>query len=407
MKGYRAKTIVTMDGRPIDNGAVVIAGNRIQAVGRFDEIRSRCRRFDDLGEVVLLPGLINAHCHLDFTCLRDQIGPQRSFADWIRRINKLRGELSNHEYVESITQGLDEACRWGTTTIANIESVPDVLSHLAPPSLRVWWFMELIDVRSRLSAEKTVERALAAFHNKNNRLGGLGLSPHAPYTVSPALLRAAATRADEREMLLTIHLAESQEEMKMFRDGCGDLFDLLHSLGRPMDDCHVGKTPLAHLLNQQAVDERWIIVHLNELTEDDFTLLANGPRFHVVHCPRSSRYFGHRPFALERLRDLGFNICLGTDSLASNSSLSLFAEMRCLRDAHSDLAPEQILEMVTTNPARALHQAGNLGRIRAGFEADLIALPLESGGADVFEKIIAWNDPVAWMLVDGLSIPLP
>jgi cytosine/adenosine deaminase-related metal-dependent hydrolase len=407
MKGYRAKTIVTMDGRPVDNGAVVIAGNRIEAVGRFAEIRSRCSQFDDLGEVVLLPGLINAHCHLDFTCLRDQIAPQRSFADWIRGINNLRSELSDQDYVKSITEGFNDARRWGTTTIANIESVPRVLRHMAPPFLRVWWFMELIDVRSGLSAEKTVERALLPFCSKNNRLGGVGLSPHAPYTVSPDLLRAAATCAYEREMLLTIHLAESQEEMKMFRDGCGDLFDLLHGLGRPMEDCRVGKTPLAHLLDQQALDERWIVVHLNELTEDDFTLLANGARFHVVHCPRSSLYFGHRTFALERLRNLGFNICLGTDSLASNSSLSLFAEMRCLRDAHSDLAPGQILEMVTTNPARALHQPGNLGRIRAGFEADLIALPLESGGGDIFEKIIAWSDPVGWMLVGGLSIPLP
>ena len=315
MKGYRAKTIVTMDGRLVDNGAVVIAGNRIEAVGRFDEIRSRSSHFDDLGEVVLLPGLINAHCHLDFTCLRDQIAPQRSFADWIRRINKLRGELSAQDYVKSITQGLDDARRWGTTTIANIESVPEVLSRIAPPSLRVWWFMELIDVRSPLSAEKTVENALAAFFSKNNRLGGFGLSPHAPYTVSPDLLRAAATRAYEREMLLTIHLAESQEEMKMFRDGCGDLFDLLHGLGRPMDDCRLGKTPLAHLLDQQALDERWVVVHLNELTEDDFTRLAKGTRFHVVHCPRSSRYFGHRPFALERLRDLGFNIPFVNDRI--------------------------------------------------------------------------------------------
>jgi cytosine/adenosine deaminase-related metal-dependent hydrolase len=110
---------------------------------------------------------------------------------------------------------------------------------------------------------------------------------------------------------------------------------------------------------------------------------------------------------LQKLRDLGFNICLGTDSLASNVSLSLFAEMQTLRDAQPWLGPERILEMATTNPARALHQGGALGKIRAGFQADLIALPIENSPGDLFEKIIAWNDPVPWMLVGGVSIPLP
>jgi cytosine/adenosine deaminase-related metal-dependent hydrolase len=161
------------------------------------------------------------------------------------------------------------------------------------------------------------------------------------------------------------------------------------------------------MLDRKVIDERWIVVHLNELAEEDFALLERGPRFHIAHCPRSSRYFQHRPFALQKLRDLGFNICLGTDSLASNVSLSLFAEMQTLRDAQPWLGPERILEMATTNPARALHQAGTLGKIRAGFQADLIALPIENSSGNLFEKVIAWKDPVPWMLVGGVSIPLP
>ena len=109
---------------------------------------------------------------------------------------------------------------------------------------------------------------------------------------------------------------------------------------------------------------------------------------------------------MKDLSDLGFNICLGTDSLASKSSLSLFAEMQTLRDAQPWLEPERILEMATTNPARALHQDRVLGKIRVGFQADLIALPIENSSGDLFEKVIVWDDPVPWMLAAGVPTPL-
>jgi len=109
---------------------------------------------------------------------------------------------------------------------------------------------------------------------------------------------------------------------------------------------------------------------------------------------------------MQELRELRFNICLGTDSLASNSSLSLFAEMQTVRDAHRWLEPERILEMVTSNSAHALDQKDALGKIRHGFQADLIALPIKNGRRDIFEKIIAWSEPVPWMLVAGVPRPL-
>ena len=109
---------------------------------------------------------------------------------------------------------------------------------------------------------------------------------------------------------------------------------------------------------------------------------------------------------MQKLRELRFNISLGTDSLASNFSLSLFAEMQTVRDAHRWLEPERILEMATTNSARALHEEDALGKIRVGFQADLIALPLENRRGDIFEEIIAWSETVPWMLVAGVPAPL-
>ncbi|MBA3652019.1 MAG: amidohydrolase family protein [Chthoniobacterales bacterium] len=404
---YRARTVVTMDGAPIENGAVAVEGERIIDVGSDAEVRSRrSGPVSDLGEGVLLPGLINAHCHLDFTVLRGAIPPQRSFADWILQINGRRRDLTDEDYLASIASGFREACRFGTTTIANVESMPALIERMPPPPLRTWWFAELIDVRPRLPAPEMVRDALARFEGKEAWRGGFGLSPHAPYTVSRELMRLAREAAERRGLPIMMHLAESNEEMEMFRERRGPLFDLLQSLGRPMDDCGAGKTPLAAMLDREVIDENWIVVHLNELTEEDFARLEQGPRFHIAHCPRSSRYFRHTPFALQRLDGFGFNISLGTDSLASNSSLSLFSEMQTLRNAHPWLAPERILEMVTTNPARALRQDGNLGKIRAGFQADLIALPLENPRGDLWEKIIGWDKAVPWMLVGGLPVPL-
>ncbi len=384
---FRARTVVTMDGPPIDDGAVAVAEGRILEVGGYGEVRASCGgEITDLGEVVLLPGLINAHCHLDFTALRGAIAPQESFADWIRQINAKRRELTEEDFLGSIAAGFAEAQRWGTTTLANIESLPQLLRRLPRSPLRTWWFLELIDVRTDATAEELVSTAMTLGKHAER----LGLSPHAPYTASPRLSRLAAAQG----VPLTMHLAESREEMEMFRDGRGPLFDLLQSLGRPMEDCGKGRTPLATMLARQPLDDRWLIAHLNELSEEDFALLARSPRFHIAHCPRSSRYFGHRPFQLERLRTLGFNLCLGTDSLASNDSLSLFSEMRAVRDAHPTLRPIEVLEMATVNGARALGQADAMGRLAPGCFADLVALPVTGGGDEVYEQIIAWSEPV-------------
>jgi cytosine/adenosine deaminase-related metal-dependent hydrolase len=198
---------------------------------------------------------------------------------------------------------------------------------------------------------------------------------------------------------LTTHLAESREEMKMFRDANGAAFDFLKQIGRPMDDCG-RETPLSLFLRTRTMDQRWIVAHLNELDVDDFDLLGTAPKFHIAHCPRSHTFLDHAPFALERLRALGFNICLGTDSLASNSSLSLFAEMRELLRKEGWLSPREALEMATVNGATAIGQRNLLGCIRAGASADLIALPLRAS-TDIFESIVAYEGEISWTMVDG------
>jgi aminodeoxyfutalosine deaminase len=407
----RARIVVTMHGAPIENGAVAVSGGRIVDVGRFVDIKTHTAgNTVDLGEQVLLPGLINAHCHLDYTCLRGKIPPQKSFADWIKAINAKKAKLSPKNYVASINDGFEEAKRFGTTAIANLTAFLDLIPQVQQP-IRTWWFAELIDIRTPERANELVDRAVETL----KQTPGWGLAPHALFTASKDLFRRCGEISQREHILLTTHLAESREEMQMFRHASGPLYEFLKSIGRSIDDCGI-KTPLELFLDligsggspnrRRAIEVNrpypsWIVAHLNELTESDFDLLErSNSKFHVVHCPRSHTYFGHSPFSFERLRSFGFGICLGTDSLASNESLSLFAEMRAFQKEFQSVSAEEIFQMVTVNPARALRQENALGQIRPGFEADLVAVPCP-GLNHIFEEILAFDAPVGWMMVSG------
>jgi cytosine/adenosine deaminase-related metal-dependent hydrolase len=401
----RARVVVPMEAEPIENGAVVVSGSEILAVDRFDRIKSEHGgEVVDLGDQVLLPGLINVHCHLDYTNLRGAIPPQPSFTDWIRAINSRKAQMSEADYLSSIGEGFAETQDLGTTSLVNLEALPTLLSRVPRSPLRVWSCAELIDVRQKVAVQEAVNDLKQV--QSGGWLGGIGLAPHAPYTASAELYSDAAKICREENILFTTHVAESGEEMEMFRDARGPLFEFLKGIGRPMNDCG-GTTPVSVLLRSRAIDERSIIAHLNELTDSDFDLLARGPRFQIAHCPRSHSFFGHAPFALKKLRSLGFNISLGTDSLASNSSLSLFAEMRELLRKESLLSPRAVIAMVTVNAAVALGASKSIGRIAPGLRADLIAVPLPKGAKDLFEGIVSHEGNVGWVMVNGTPIRRP
>jgi cytosine/adenosine deaminase-related metal-dependent hydrolase len=398
----RARTVVSMEGEPIDDGAVAVSGSTIADVGRFDEVRQRrSGEVLDLGDQVLMPGLINGHCHLDYTMLRGTIPPPRSFSGWIQAINAEKAKLTEQDYIDSIHAGFAEARSFGTTTILNLIALPKLVAAIKEQLVRTWWFGELIDVRDPDGAERIADEA-AEFLKPAGRWG---LAPHAPFTASPRLYTRCEEIARRENIPLTTHLAESREEMEMFRDASGAAFDFLKEIGRPMNDCG-RETPLSLFLRTRTIDQRWIVAHLNELDAGDFDLLSAAPKFHIAHCPRSHTFLGHAPFALERLRALGFNICLGTDSLASNSDLSLFDELRELLHNEPWLSPREALEMATINGAAAIGQRNSLGCIRAGAQADLIALPLWRS-ADVFESIVCYDEAISWMMVDGkITVPV-
>jgi cytosine/adenosine deaminase-related metal-dependent hydrolase len=406
IKLYRARTILPMASQPIEDGALAVLGSEIIAVGRWSDLlaeHSTSLR-EDLGDVILMPGLINAHCHLDYTMMRGALFGGSSFSGWIQRLNAVRHSLETRDYLDSIGEGLQELRRWGCTTVLNIESFPELVPLLPESPIRVWWFLEVMDIRTRLQSSEALAGAIQFFEEASKAAkesGGFGISPHAPYTVSRALYELSSLYARQYHLPLCTHLAESDEEMEMFSSGEGALYDFLRSIGRSMDDCR-GTTPVQAVLGGGLVPEGTILVHMNHLSEADRQLMGKmSGSYPVVHCPRTHAFFDRPPFDLQFFRHNNIPLLLGTDSLASNQDLNMFAEMRSMAKAFPELEPAEIVKMVTTAPATALGRSGRLGELSRGALADFIAFPDPApthGSRDIEERVLANRTlPTVWI----------
>ena len=401
----RAHTVLPMDRPPLDNGAVVVAGGDIAAVGSWAEIRAAHNgEVRDLGDVVLLPGLINAHCHLDYTDLAGQIAWRDSFADWIQQIVERKKARTLAEYAAAVSIGLDQLARTGTTTVVNVEAFPPLIARFKDTPICVWWCPELIDLGRENDAELMVRDTVEFLAAHKNAAGGFGLSPHAPYTASRSLYQAAARSARSHNWLLTTHVAESDEEDAMFRRGTGPMYDYFLRLGRDMSDCKRGGVVQA-LGEAGALGPNCLAVHANHLTLSDAALLEQSGT-HVVLCPRSHEFFKRQLPMLSMFQEHRINVCLGTDSLASNDKLDLFAEMQTLARQFHQMSPEHILRLVTTGAAKALNRTEKLGRLAVGAWADMIAVPQDDAAGDPYETVVFSKKPVSFFMVGGKAVLL-
>jgi cytosine/adenosine deaminase-related metal-dependent hydrolase len=403
----RARIVVPVSRPPIEDGGVEVSAGRIAWAGRWNDRPAVAGdEVQDLGESVLLPGLVNSHCHLDYTDMAGLLPPPKHFTDWIKAIVALKASWTIEDFAASWRHGARTLLDTGTTTVADVEAVPELLPAAWDDTpLRVISFRELISLRSREAARELVERSVNDCLGLPRSEGRVGLSPHAPYTATPELLEQAARATQRRGWRLVTHVAESEEEFMMFRYGKGAMFDWLKGQ-RNMSDCGQG-SPVQFLERCGYLDSNVLAVHANYLDRRDAPLLAaNGVS--VVHCPRSHDYFRHLKFPRQELEMARVNVCLGTDSLASVRKesgraprLSLLAEMRALARAAPDLDPEKILRMATVNGARALGRAGAIGEISRGAAADLIALPNLGPSTDVFEAVIHHADKIAASMIGG------
>jgi aminodeoxyfutalosine deaminase len=407
MNRLLARWIFPVDQPPIERGVVEIVDGLIADVGRLHGQPDAGTL--DLGNVAIIPGLVNAHAHLEFSSLDSPIEPALPFTDWIGRLLAHRRERpeSIREYIR---RGTREAAENGSCLVGDIVTgdwTPDCLPNDGPV---VSAFRELIGM---LPDQVAPQLELAKQHIANCRTanragqGGLlpALSPHAPYSVSPELFHRLVELARAENVPLCIHLAETLAELELLESGTGEFFEMLTRFdlwrtgtipthGRPMDYLK----PLAALPNA-------LIAHGNYLADDEIDFLAAHPNVATVFCPRTHAFFSHRNHPWKRLLDAGASVCIGTDGRSSNPDYALWSELQCLaRQSDSARAP-QILEAGTRQGATALGQENEAGTITVGKRADLTVISLDGAEAtDPWTVLFAPNSIPITTILKGSTI---
>ncbi len=404
----RARTILPISRPPVENGAVAISGNRIRAVGAWPDLKPGAGgKITDLGDVILLPGLVNAHCHLDYTDMAGQLPAPKKFTDWIAAITAAKLVRSRADYARSWLRGARMLLKSGVTTVADIEAAPDLLPDVwSATPLRVFSFLEMTGIRARRNPREILREAVAKIDSLAHPRCRAYLSPHAPYSTLPELLKLAAEISRKRKWRVCTHVAESDQEFEMFTKASGVLHAWLRRNERDNSDCGLG-SPVAHLARTGLLGENLLAIHVNHLARGDAKLLGEN-RVHVVHCPRSHAYFRHAAFPRKQLAAAGVNICLGTDSLATvlkigrqKPELDLLAEMSALAEKDKTISPGQILRMATVSGAKALGMAGRIGELSKNAFADVIAIPFTGKISEAAEAVVNFSGGVHASMIGG------
>ncbi len=331
---------------------------------------------EDLGDVILMPGLVNAHAHLEFSDLTAPLGqPGMSLPAWIRLVISER-KRANHKAAAAIAAGMAESRAAGVTAIGEISTAPAAAYLDSDPKPAVVALQEAIGF--------SAHRVDSVFNDLTSRLDAAppptGLSPHAPYTVHPRLLERIVELAAARGVPVAMHLAESPEELQLLSDGDGPFRDLLDE--RSMWDADAiprGSRPLDYL-RRLATAPRALVIHGNYLDADEIEFLGQRrDAMAVVYCPRTHAWFGHTTYPLDAMLQRGVRIALGTDSRASNPDLDLMAEVRFAARQFPQVDPAMWLRMATLDAAIALGLGDEAGSLTPGKWADMIALSCGEG----------------------------
>ena len=370
-QSFRARWVIPVTADPIENATLEIENGRISALHTAHDPHAH-----DLGNVAILPGLINVHTHLEFSHLSNPLAPSNSFVEWIRSVVQHRGEAVG-DASNSVRLGVDESIRSGTTLLGEIATSDEPVDTRG---LRLVSFRELIGLQSE-RVDEQLQIARRHLDGQSTQLTAhdviRGVSPHAPYSVHPRLFVQLVDLASERNAPLAIHLAETQAELELLSKGTGSFVPLLKEFGVWSDDIFGnGRTPLDDIRTMQKLTNA-LIVHGNYLSDEEIDFVVENPNLAIAYCPRTHAYFGHRPHPWRELLARGATVALGTDSRASNPDLSLWREVCFLQAQDPDVSPATFLRMATVNGATALGLEADMGSLESGKSADLtvVALP--------------------------------
>ncbi len=372
MLRVRAGSVHPVTAPPITDGAVLVADDgRITAVAAHAQVPDPpgARRVE-FPDAVLVPGLVNAHTHLELTHLAGR-NPEREFSRWIRTIRALKDATTPEEFDHSAEQGVRDCWMAGVTCVADTGSTGAPLRALARLGARGIYYQEVFgpDPADRAATLAELRAAVARLGPVASGRARLGVSPHAPYTVSEPLYRAVAAFARREALPLAVHLAESREETALVRDGAGSFAEALRARGIPVQAHHC--SPVQYLL-QLGVLERatgWLCIHCVQVDEGDIDILRRAG-VGLASCPRSNRAHAHGTAPLAALRAAGIPVGLGTDSVVSAGDVNLLAEA-----AAAGLYEEDALRMLTIEGARALGLDAEIGSLEVGKQADLAVFP--------------------------------
>ena len=376
MIAHVSKWLLPVSRPPIRDGAVLLDGDGIRAVGPAREVLSGFKGLIcDHGAGAILPGLVNCHAHLEFSALAGRIPPQESWEAWLEMALAQREALAPAEIDQGILQGIEALRRNGTALVGEVSNTGASLPHLDNSPLEYHLFYECLgfNLRERLDLAESFP-----FLAESGAAGNLQVSAaaHAPYSVSAALFRAISRWNDANSLPQTVHLGESRGERDFLAEGNGFFRDLLKSRGRWVDDFKAPEvSPVSYLHDLDFLGPRTLAVHGVWLDDPDCRLLAASQTW-LVLCPRANRYTGAGVPPVDRLLQAGVNLALGTDSLAGNWDLNLFGEMRWLQRNFPAYPGDLWLRLGTLNGARALGRDRDLGSLEPGKKAALGFIPL-------------------------------
>src|SRR5213592_4636362 len=372
MLRLRARSVHPVTAPPIEDGAVLVDdAGKIAALGSNRAVPApRGAEQLEFPDGALVPGLVNCHTHLELTHLAGR-NAEPAFPQWIRRIRELKDATSAEEFQRAAEQGVRACWAAGVTCVADTGSSGASLEALARLGGRGICYQEVFgpDPAQCAASMAELERALARLSPLASSPLSLGVSPHAPYTVSEPLYRAVADLARRERWPLAMHLAESRAETELVRDGSGPFADALRARGFAVRAQRC--SPVQYLLRLGVLQRAtgWLCIHGVQVDGPDIDVLRDAG-VAVAHCPRSNRVHGHGTAPLAAFRRAGLPVGLGTDSVVTVGDSSLLAEATA-----AGLDGEDALRMLTIEGARALGLEREIGSLEVGKQADLAVFP--------------------------------
>ncbi|MEW6408509.1 MAG: amidohydrolase family protein [Nitrospirota bacterium] len=409
-----ADKVLPITSLPCNRSAVVIDGDTIIEIGNAESIIEKHKDSSTvlrLTNVILMPGLINTHIHLELSGFAGLISEKNDFFDWVERLISVKLNTKRESYQSGSLKGLKELIRTGTTTVGEITS-EDVSPYiLAKSGMRCRVFFEVIGPDSSNSDTvlnstiNKIERFKEMINEQRILTAKIGLFPHSCYSVSTDLLLKCNRYSLEYDLPMSAHIAETSEECNFLSNGTGKLKEMLRRIGvTSFPNTFSAPSPIDYLDRIGLVSKNLMAVHAVHLSESDIETIANKGSS-ISHCPRSNKNLNTGTAPIDRFLKSNINLSLGTDSLASNTSLDLWDEMTFAYNQHksSGVTPYDIFKMATINGAKALLMEAEAGSIEKGKKADIIAVrpKTEHRAGDIYQFLLERGVDIMMTMVSG------